>query len=319
MPVMIGKLFALGLLALSVSSSNIITMSASVDSNGNQIYMRSMGFDIRLGQNEFYAYDGTLFGYNVAGYGQQDFLTTDFYPSHLYTEKRVKNYINTMQSSHALDSDNPLHLGYLRGTNSGPLGFAYYFDIFLTSQLYYGGSVDNPIYCNYLEFAYYDNNSVIDENFAITFGGHVLSADTDFGYVFQSNTFSYNEDYLFMDDFLIVQYSSRNNAQTLLDAYLENITLRVWIGANYSAGFQTGFQQGYSNGSKDGYGQGYADGLAMSEQGSFHNLFNSIADTPLRFLYGLFNFDLFGTSMLVIVLTLLTAIVFFAVFKKFWR
>lgn len=86
-----------------------------------------------------------------------------------------------------------------------------------------------------------------------------------------------------------------------------------------SEDFNAGFQQGYNQGRSDGYGQGYSDGVATANQGGFLSLFNAIADTPLRFLYGLFSFDLFGTSMLIIILSLLTGIVLFGIVKKFWK
>lgn len=83
--------------------------------------------------------------------------------------------------------------------------------------------------------------------------------------------------------------------------------------------FNYGYQFGYKDGESKGHKEGYQEGLATAEQGDFMSLFNSIADTPLRFLYGLFSFDLFGTSMIIIILTLLTAIVLFGVIKKFWK
>lgn len=83
--------------------------------------------------------------------------------------------------------------------------------------------------------------------------------------------------------------------------------------------FTNGYNNGYAQGSAEGYAKGYAEGLGVSHNSSFMGLFSSIADTPLRFIYGLFNFDLFGTSVLVIVLTLLTGIIVFGIVKKFWK
>lgn len=74
--------------------------------------------------------------------------------------------------------------------------------------------------------------------------------------------------------------------------------------------YATGYQDGYANGLNDG---------KIASSGSFHGLFSAIADTPLRFLYGIFNFDLFGISMLVIVLSLLTGLIVFGIVKKFWK
>ena len=91
---------------------------------------------------------------------------------------------------------------------------------------------------------------------------------------------------------------------------------------NYRANssFGSGYSVGYSEGAKDGYAKGYADAMALvNGNGTFNDLFNSVADTPLRFLYGLFSFDLFGTSVLVIILTLLTGIAVFGIIKKAWK
>lgn len=88
----------------------------------------------------------------------------------------------------------------------------------------------------------------------------------------------------------------------------------------YSQAYNVGYNAGFQDGAKDGYAKGYADCLALVQNnGDFSSLFNSVADTPLRFLYGLFSFDLFGTSILVIILTLLTGIAVFGIIKKVWK
>lgn len=88
----------------------------------------------------------------------------------------------------------------------------------------------------------------------------------------------------------------------------------------YNVGWQTGYNQGYTDGHTKGYADGYGTALSeLSENHTFMSLFNSVADTPLRFIYGLFNFDIFGTSVLVVVMSLLTAIVVFAIVKKVWK
>lgn len=97
-----------------------------------------------------------------------------------------------------------------------------------------------------------------------------------------------------------------------------NIDFQLINGTN-DVNFTNGYNNGYATGSAEGYAKGYAEGLGVSHNSSFMGLFSSIADTPLRFIYGLFNFDLFGTSVLVIVLTLLTGIIVFGIVKKFWK
>lgn len=89
----------------------------------------------------------------------------------------------------------------------------------------------------------------------------------------------------------------------------------------YLEGQRLGYQKGYNDGNHDGYNNGYADArdYYSTHDTSFHGLMSAIADTPLRMLYGLFNFDLFGVSMLVVVLTTLTGIVLFAIIKRFYK
>lgn len=87
----------------------------------------------------------------------------------------------------------------------------------------------------------------------------------------------------------------------------------------YQDAYKTGYREGWNAGNDKGFNDGYQSGLNISQNASFMSLFNSIADTPLRFLYGLFNFDLFGVSMLVIILSLLTFLVVFAIVKKVWK
>lgn len=89
----------------------------------------------------------------------------------------------------------------------------------------------------------------------------------------------------------------------------------------YTTGYDNGVKDGYQSGTKDGYDEGYTvgrnDGLNISQQGTFKNLLGAIADTPVRMLFSLFSFDLFGTSMIVVVLSFLTGIIVIKIVKKF--
>ena len=108
-----------------------------------------------------------------------------------------------------------------------------------------------------------------------------------------------------------------------MDTFRMSVHLELIIDDSDNTSYAQGFTQGYNDGKSDGLGigwtQGYQQGLATASSSSFNSLFNSIADTPLRFIYGLFNFDLFGMSVLVIVLSLMTGIILFGVVKKFWK
>ena len=111
-------------------------------------------------------------------------------------------------------------------------------------------------------------------------------------------------------------FTTSNENQRIHFDFLGNYSNSV----AYAIAYNQGYSAGYTAGSNDGWGKGYADAMALvNGQGNFNSLFNSIADTPLRFIYGLFSFDLFGTSVLVIVLTLLTGIAVFGIVKKVWK
>lgn len=79
------------------------------------------------------------------------------------------------------------------------------------------------------------------------------------------------------------------------------------------------YNDDYFNGYTDGYTNGYnsCNNSNNNNTYSFLDLFTSIADTPIIFLHGLFNFDLFGISMFAIFGSLLTGIIILFVIKKF--
>lgn len=87
----------------------------------------------------------------------------------------------------------------------------------------------------------------------------------------------------------------------------------------YDVGSSSGYKQGFNDGQEEGYQIGKQDGLQSANQGSWFNLFGAIADTPIRMLHGLFNFDLFGISVLSVVLTMLTALIVIGLIKKFYK
>lgn len=82
-----------------------------------------------------------------------------------------------------------------------------------------------------------------------------------------------------------------------------------------SAIYQTGVTGGYNNGYTNGYDNGFLDGSNAGV--TFFSLFGAIADTPLLMLRSLFNFDLFGANLLVVILSLVTGLMVFYVVRKF--
>ena len=146
-------------------------------------------------------------------------------------------------------------------------------------------------------------NFTLDTAFILSFGSFIASSGLT------TNNYYANANFAF-------SYQDENR-----EAVNESICELRFL-CNFNLGdssYQVGFQNGYTKGLGEGYNNGYRDGLAVSSNATFTGLMNSIADTPLRFLYGLFNFDLFGTSVLIVIMSLLTGIIVFGVVKKFWR
>lgn len=105
---------------------------------------------------------------------------------------------------------------------------------------------------------------------------------------------------------------------------------------SYSMGYNDGYNDGYKvavkerdeywsnkididtgNARTEGYNQGYQDGQnsAIADYG-FSRLFLSIADTPVLMFRRLFDFSLFGTSVLSVVLSLFTCLIVIHLVKK---
>lgn len=97
----------------------------------------------------------------------------------------------------------------------------------------------------------------------------------------------------------------------------------------YGTGYDTGYQDGYENGGsesyQDGYDNGYitgynigkSDGISISQY-SFGSLFASISDTPILMIRRLFGFELFGTSLITVFVSLFTALVILMILKTVW-
>lgn len=88
---------------------------------------------------------------------------------------------------------------------------------------------------------------------------------------------------------------------------------------SYNSGYNNGNNDGYKTGYDVGYGVGYDAGLQVNNPYTFGALFGAIADTPVLIFRSLFNFDLFGTSALVVVMSLFTALVLIFIAKKLLR
>lgn len=90
---------------------------------------------------------------------------------------------------------------------------------------------------------------------------------------------------------------------------------------DYSVPYNNGYRDGFNDGSAEGWQNGYIQGLNTGSQASMgvQKLFGVVADTPIRFLKNMFNFELFGMNVAVVILSCLTAVVIFGLVKKIWK
>lgn len=171
----------------------------------------------------------------------------------------------------------------------------------------------------FLHMKYFSDESILSNVFISNFSVEMdLSGDI---YNLPNVYFNGSEDIMqstAYNNYIFTYYTNDDNLRYDFDLMIMPSDMIVNPYA-YENGYNDGYTNGQTAGKTEGYREGFNDGRSISSQGTFQNLFNALADTPLRFLYGLFSFDLFGTSMLVIVLTLLTGIMIFGLIKKFWK
>lgn len=130
----------------------------------------------------------------------------------------------------------------------------------------------------------------------------------------QPTGFNLVVDFYFMDTTIYESFFS-NVDNTYVKGYQDG--LDVGYSNGYDSGYNNGTIEGQQSGYQHGYTVGYQNGKndAPSDYG-FMSLFSSIADTPIMMIYRMFNFDLFGTSVVVVVLTLISVLILINVLKK---
>lgn len=334
---MIGNLFSAisialmsSVLALGQAKSNSINNVAAV--NENRVVTTSKSWlgdwdvnviplnnvDSYVSQNVIYNNVGSSFfvDYN-GGYHSLNVSTlpsVDITNKYTYAQVLTQTEIAIYNAGHSSSSDYPALFGI--------------------TWVVYSRVGGNNVYNAYIYGSSYNFVSMNDANVNMAFDGFefhvsswvegsiptmrfnnnfVIDVETNYGYfgttLLTDGTLNTTEKYL--KAFNDVEISSTNTSVSF--------AFRLLCNYQQSSFYAYGYTNGYTTGSAEGYAKGYAEGLGVSTNSSFMGLFSSIADTPLRFIYGLFNFDLFGTSVLVIVLTLLTGIIVFGIVKKFWK
>lgn len=130
----------------------------------------------------------------------------------------------------------------------------------------------------------------------------------------QPTSFNLVIDFYFMDTSIYNPYFAEIE-NTYAKGYQDG--RQVGYADGYNSGLIDGISQGQQTGYTQGYNIGYQNGKndAPSDYG-FMSLFSSIADTPIMMIYRMFNFQLFGTSMVVVVLTLVSVLILIKVLKK---
>lgn len=96
----------------------------------------------------------------------------------------------------------------------------------------------------------------------------------------------------------------------------------------YNEGYQSGYADGSSAGYQTGYDTGYTEGYSTGKQAgiiegqnqtntSVYSLAGAIIDTPIMFLRSLFDYELFGISIYVAILSMITLVIAIWVVRKF--
>ena len=95
---------------------------------------------------------------------------------------------------------------------------------------------------------------------------------------------------------------------------LPNITNDNDYERGYNDGKDVGYTDGYKNGENAGYQNGLTDGQNLGN--TLGGLFTTIADIPIRMIHSMTNFDLFGVSLFVGIMSLATLSIVVFVIKK---
>ncbi len=80
--------------------------------------------------------------------------------------------------------------------------------------------------------------------------------------------------------------------------------------------YETGYSEGYNVGFSTGFDEGVSNAPANRNY-TFLSLLGAIADTPVLMIKSLFNFELFGTSMYIAVMSLITGLILLFLVRKF--
>lgn len=279
---------------------------------------------LMMGSSGYYTIDG-------AYHSMSDMPSTTYTSPYAFDDIRSYVVNKCDLDGHGFDDSNPCIFGYVcyavqltLGQNTAYYIRGHFFGNPYQAKIIYqfqGMSIENVVEFNALDFFFVADG--IPNNSFCLFDSAQIDLNADFclngnDLLMSNGNYDTDDEFFFNRMFLhhTIQFNFGNpsSEQDAFD-YAGEIVGYFKLLVSYDDNFANAFNQGYQSGYKNGYG----DGINVSQTGVFNNLFNSIADTPLRFIYGLFNFDLFGISCLVIILSLVSAIIVFGIVKKFWK
>lgn len=173
----------------------------------------------------------------------------------------------------------------------------------------------NNLQFNFCISEYY--NSSWEDDYWIYY--NCLTGDTTFNGVQDKNVFNLYDyqDYDYKVSFTCNWFNETIYNGVVNSSYDEGRATGYAEG--YEEGRATGFAEGEQSGTgyQNGYRDGYNNGLSQSTHDfGFMNLFTGIADTPILMMRSLFDFSIFGTSVLAVVLSLFTSLVVIHLLKR---
>lgn len=185
------------------------------------------------------------------------------------------------------------------------------------------------IYCNSTNSNYFmrftltnqDDDFFLDSGFLYDFltqdnMDYTFTIPTGTQFAYSLSLYYYYIDPIFYDSYIIA-YGTTAQEDSYQDGY--NYGYNAGYDSGYAEGQSVSSQISYDNGYNDGYRSGYQvgknDGINISNY-NFTSLFASISDTPILMFRRLFGFEIFGTSVMAIFMSLFTALIVIKVIKK---
>ena len=278
--------------------TSLMALAFGLSANLNVNYVQVGAVDMPYDKAIMFSYSHTLMSTELTS------NWTDFYKVELHYDDNYNEYLQVNFNINFTDF--PV-VAYF--SQDGWLYHDYNVNAYSVSYLY--DTTSSTVKCSWVS----SNNLLgTGERSGYGFGG-----DSDTMSVSRQANHSYTlYSYLYLylvDDF--DTSASEDYAEGYNNGYTEGYETGTQNGTTdgYNNGYNDGYNNGYNTGKTDGYTQGYNTALAGHDF-SFTNLFASISDTPILMIRRLFGFEIFGTSVMAIFMSLFTALIVIKVLKK---